>query len=47
MAETWVLNETLSLTGNANYIGTFTCNGTTYAGIRTTTSVVTYLFNIY
>lgn len=45
MAETWVLNETLSLTGNANYIGTFTCNGTTYAGIHTTTSVVTYLFN--
>lgn len=45
MAETWILNETLSLTGNANYIGTFTCNGTTYAGIHTTTSVVTYLFN--
>ena len=45
MAETWVLNERLNLTGNANYIGTFTCNGTTYAGIHTTTSVVTYLFN--
>ena len=45
MSETWVLNERLSLTGNANYIGTFTCNGTTYAGIHTTTSVVTYLFN--
>ena len=45
MAETWILNETLNLTDNANYIGTFTCNGTTYAGIHTTTSVVTYLFN--
>ena len=45
MAETWVLNERLNLTGNASYIGTFTCDGTTYAGIRTTTSVVTYLFN--
>ena len=45
MAETWILNESLSLTGNANYIGTFTCNGTVYAGINTTTSVVTYLFN--
>ena len=45
MAETWILNETLSLTGDANYIGTFTCNGSTYAGIHTTTSVVTYLFN--
>ena len=45
MAETWVLNKRLNLTGNDNYIGTFTCNGTTYAGIHTTTSVVTYLFN--
>ena len=45
MAETWVLNESLYLTGNANYIASFTCNGTTYAGIHTTTSVVTYLFN--
>ena len=45
MAETWVLNESLNLTGNANYIASFTCNGTTYAGIHTTTSVVTYLFN--
>ena len=45
MAETWVLNESLNLTGNANYIASFTCNGTVYAGIRTTTSVVTYLFN--
>ena len=45
MAETWVLNESLNLTENANYIASFTCNGTTYAGIRTTTSVVTYLFN--
>lgn len=45
MAETWVLNESLNLTGNANYIASFTCNGTVYAGIHTTTSVVTYLFN--
>lgn len=45
MAETWVLNESLNLTGNASYIASFTCNGTVYAGIRTTTSVVTYLFN--
>lgn len=45
MAETWVLNETLNLTDNANYIASFTCNGTVYAGIYTTTSVVTYLFN--
>lgn len=45
MAETWVLNESLNLTGNANYTASFTCNGTVYAGIRTTTSVVTYLFN--
>ena len=45
MAETWVLNEGLDLTGNANYIASFTCNGTVYAGIHTTTSVVTYLFN--
>ena len=45
MAETWVLNESLNLTGNANYIASFTCNGTVYAGIKTTTSVVTYLFN--
>ena len=45
MAETWVLNETLSLTGNANYIASFTCNGTVYEGIHTTTSVVVYLFN--
>ena len=37
MAETWILNESLNLTDNANYIGTFTCNGTTYAGIHTTT----------
>ena len=45
MAETWILNESLYLTGNASYIASFTCNGTVYAGIRTTTSVVTYLFN--
>ena len=45
MAETWILNEGLDLTGNASYIASFTCNGTVYAGIRTTTSVVTYLFN--
>lgn len=45
MAETWVLNERLNLTGNANYIASFTCNGTVYEGIHTTTSVVTYLFN--
>ena len=45
MAETWVLNESLNLTGNANYVASFTCNGTVYAGIHTTTSVVTYLFN--
>ena len=45
MAETWVLNERLDLTGNARYIASFTCNGTVYAGIGTTTSVVTYLFN--
>lgn len=45
MAETWVLNESLNLTGNASYIASFTCNGTVYAGIHTTTSVVTYLFN--
>lgn len=45
MAETWVLNESLNLTGNASYIASFTCNGTVYAGINTTTSVVTYLFN--
>ena len=45
MAETWVLNESLYLTGNASYIASFTCNGTVYAGIHTTTSVVTYLFN--
>ena len=45
MAETWVLNERLNLTDNANYIASFTCNGTVYAGIHTTTEVVTYLFN--
>lgn len=45
MAETWVLNESLNLTGNASYIASFTCNGTVYAGIHTDTSVVTYLFN--
>lgn len=45
MAETWVLNERLNLTGNANYIASFTCNGTVYEGIHTTTSVVVYLFN--
>lgn len=45
MAETWVLNERLYLTGDDIYIASFTCNGTVYAGIRTTTSVVTYLFN--
>lgn len=45
MAETWILNESLNLTGNANYIASFTCNGTVYEGIHTTTSVVTYLFN--
>lgn len=45
MAETWVLNERLNLTGNASYIASFTCNGTVYAGIHTDTSVVTYLFN--
>lgn len=45
MAETWVLNESLNLTGNADYIASFTCNGTVYEGIHTTTSVVVYLFN--
>ncbi len=45
MAETWVLNERLNLTGNASYTASFTCNGTVYAGIRTTSQVVTYLFN--
>ena len=45
MAETWVLNETLNLTGNASYTASFTCNGTVYAGISTTSQVVTYLFN--
>lgn len=45
MAETWVLNEMLNLTGNASYTASFTCNGTVYAGIRTTSQVVTYLFN--
>ena len=45
MAETWVLNERLNLTGNADYIASFTCNGTVYEGIHTTTSVVVYLFN--
>lgn len=45
MAETWVLNERLNLTGNADYIASFTCNGTAYEGIHTTTSVVVYLFN--
>lgn len=45
MAETWVLNERLNLTGNADYTASFTCNGTTYEGIHTTTSVVVYLFN--
>lgn len=45
MAETWVLNERLNLTGNADYTASFTCNGTAYEGIHTTTSVVVYLFN--
>ena len=45
MAETWVLNERLNLTGNADYRASFTCNGTVYEGIHTTTSVVVYLFN--
>lgn len=45
MAETWVLNEKLNLTGNASYTASFTCNGTVYAGISTTSQVVTYLFN--
>lgn len=45
MAETWVLNERLNLTDNAIYDASFTCNGTVYEGIHTTTSVVTYLFN--
>lgn len=45
MAETWVLNEILNLTGNADYTASFTCNGTVYKGIHTTTSVVVYLFN--
>lgn len=45
MAETWVLNERLNLTGNADYTASFTCNGTVYEGIHTTTSVVVYLFN--
>ena len=45
MAETWVLNERLNLTGNTDYIASFTCNGTVYEGIHTTTSVVVYLFN--
>ena len=44
MAETWILNERLNLT-YTSYIASFTCNGTVYAGIRTTTSDVTYLFN--
>lgn len=34
MAETWVLNERLNLTGNADYTASFTCNGTTYGGQR-------------
>lgn len=45
MAETWVLNEQLYLTGDASYTASFTCNGTVYAGIRTTSQVVIYLFN--
>lgn len=45
MAETWVLNEQLYLTDNASYTASFTCNGTVYAGIHTTSQVVTYLFN--
>lgn len=45
MAETWVLNERLNLTGNADYTASFTCNGTVYEGIHTTTSVVVYLSN--
>lgn len=45
MAETWVLNERLNLTGNVDYRASFTCNGTVYEGIHTTTSVVVYLFN--
>lgn len=45
MAETWVLNERLHLTGNADYRASFTCNGAVYEGIHTTTSVVVYLFN--
>ena len=46
MAETWVLNESLYLSSYNVYDASFTCNGTTYAGIYTTTSVVTYLFDI-
>ena len=45
MAETWVLNKQLHLTGDASYIASFTCNGTVYAGIYTTSETVRYLFN--
>jgi len=44
MAETWILNKSLNLTGNAKYIAKFTCNGNAYAGISTTTEVVKYLY---
>lgn len=43
MAETWVLNERLNLTGTATYEASFTCNGTVYASIFITTSSVIYL----
>lgn len=46
MAETWVLNESLYLSSYNVYDASFTCNGAVYAGIYTTTSVVTYLFDI-
>lgn len=46
MAETWVLNESLYLSSYNVYGASFTCNGAVYAGIYTTTSVVTYLFDI-
>ena len=46
MAETWILNESLYLSSYNVYDASFTCNGAVYAGIYTTTSVVTYLFDI-
>ena len=46
MAETWILNESLYLSSYNVYDASFTCNGTTYAGIYATNSTVTYLFDI-